>query len=186
SARARIQPPPVKPQPPCHPHEPGLEPVSIPELCEAPVGLGKRVLGNILGILPVPEHAVGDAERQRRGLAKAMLELPFEILVQRHERPGIPARPLIHSGSSSKTVWKGKGFSLDFDPLNCPVCRHILHRMAIKDAMLPEFDHEMGTTRRLLERTPEAEFGWKPHEKSFSLGQLARHLAKIPHWGDAM
>jgi len=58
--------------------------------------------------------------------------------------------------------------------------------MAIKDALLPEFDHEMGTTRRLLERTPEAEFAWKPHEKSFSLGQLAGHVANIPNWCDAI
>lgn len=58
--------------------------------------------------------------------------------------------------------------------------------MALKDALLPEFDHEMGTTRRILERTPEAEFAWKPHDKSFSLGQLAGHLATIPHWVDAI
>ena len=54
--------------------------------------------------------------------------------------------------------------------------------MALKDALLPEFDHEMGTTRRVLERVPEAEFAWKPHEKSFNLGQLAAHVANIPHW----
>lgn len=54
--------------------------------------------------------------------------------------------------------------------------------MAIKDALLPEFDHEMGTTRRLLERLPEADFSWKPHEKSMSLGQLSGHLANIPTW----
>ena len=54
--------------------------------------------------------------------------------------------------------------------------------MAIKDALLPEFDHEMGTTRRLLERVPEADLKWKPHEKSFSLGQLAGHVANIPTW----
>jgi uncharacterized damage-inducible protein DinB len=58
--------------------------------------------------------------------------------------------------------------------------------MAIKDALLPEFDHEMGTTRRLLERAPEAEFEWKPHDKSFSLGQLAGHIANIPQWCDAI
>jgi uncharacterized damage-inducible protein DinB len=52
--------------------------------------------------------------------------------------------------------------------------------MALKDSLLPEFDHEMGTTRRLLERVPEADFSWKPHEKSFSLGQLASHVANIP------
>ena len=57
--------------------------------------------------------------------------------------------------------------------------------MAIKDALLPEFDHEMATTRRLLERLPEAEFAWKPHEKSMALGQLAGHIANLPHWCSA-
>jgi uncharacterized damage-inducible protein DinB len=54
--------------------------------------------------------------------------------------------------------------------------------MAIKDALLPEYDHEMGATRRVLERVPEADLAWKPHDKSFSLGQLAGHVANIPHW----
>jgi uncharacterized damage-inducible protein DinB len=54
--------------------------------------------------------------------------------------------------------------------------------MAIKDAILPEFDHEMGTTRRLLDRAPEAQFGWKPHEKSMALGHLATHLANLLTW----
>src|SRR6185295_4424449 len=64
--------------------------------------------------------------------------------------------------------------------------RHILSPMALKDALLPEFDHEMATTRRLLERTPEAELGWQPHEKSMTLGQLAGHIANIPHWCGAV
>ena len=54
--------------------------------------------------------------------------------------------------------------------------------MPIVDALLPEYDHELATTRRLLERVPEADFGWKPHEKSMSLGQLAGHVANIPFW----
>lgn len=54
--------------------------------------------------------------------------------------------------------------------------------MSIVDALLPEYDHELATTRRLLERVPEAEFAWKPHEKSMSLGQLAGHLANLPFW----
>jgi uncharacterized damage-inducible protein DinB len=58
--------------------------------------------------------------------------------------------------------------------------------MAIKDALLPEFDHEMGTTRRLLERTPGDKLAWKPHEKSMSLGQLAGHIANLPHWCGAI
>ncbi|MCC6931451.1 MAG: DinB family protein [Gemmatimonadaceae bacterium] len=55
--------------------------------------------------------------------------------------------------------------------------------MSIAQSILPEFDHEMATTRKLLERAPEAQFGWKPHEKSMSLGQLANHLAALPFWG---
>ena len=54
--------------------------------------------------------------------------------------------------------------------------------MAITDALLPEFDHEMGTTRRLLERVPEQDLAWQPHEKSMTLGRLAGHLANIPTW----
>lgn len=57
--------------------------------------------------------------------------------------------------------------------------------MAIKDSLLPEYDHELATTRRLLERVPEAEFSWKPHPKSMSLGQLAGHCASIPFWCSA-
>lgn len=55
--------------------------------------------------------------------------------------------------------------------------------MAIKDAFLPEFDQEMATTRRVLERVPEDKADWKPHEKSFSLGKLSSHLAFLPYWG---
>lgn len=55
--------------------------------------------------------------------------------------------------------------------------------MAIVDALLPEFDHEMTTTRKVLERVPEDKFDWKPHAKSFSLGALATHVATIPTWG---
>jgi uncharacterized damage-inducible protein DinB len=55
--------------------------------------------------------------------------------------------------------------------------------MAIRDAVLAEFDREMGITRRLLERIPDEQFGWKPHDKSTSLGGLATHLATLARWG---
>jgi uncharacterized damage-inducible protein DinB len=55
--------------------------------------------------------------------------------------------------------------------------------MPLSDALLPEFDHEMSVTRRLLERVPEDRLDWKPHEKSYSLGQLAQHVATVPLWG---
>ena len=58
--------------------------------------------------------------------------------------------------------------------------------MAIKDTLLAEFDHEMGTTRRLLDRLPDAQLSWKPHEKSMSLGGLATHLSNLPNWGSTI
>ena len=57
--------------------------------------------------------------------------------------------------------------------------------MAIKDALIPEFDHEMATTRRVLERVPAAQYTWRPHERSMSLGQLAAHISNLPFWCSA-
>jgi DinB family protein len=47
--------------------------------------------------------------------------------------------------------------------------------MAIRDALIPEFDMEMANTRQALERVPDDRFGWRPHPKSWTLGQLANH-----------
>ena len=52
--------------------------------------------------------------------------------------------------------------------------------MPIAQALLPEFDQEMATTRRVLERVPADRADWKPHEKSTSMGNLAAHLATLP------
>jgi len=46
--------------------------------------------------------------------------------------------------------------------------------------MLREFDRELGTTRRFLERIPEGKLHWKPHDKSMTAGQLALHIAASP------
>ena len=54
--------------------------------------------------------------------------------------------------------------------------------MAIKDALLPEFDHEMASARKTLERVPDDKFDWKPHEKSSAMGGLATHLANLASW----
>lgn len=56
--------------------------------------------------------------------------------------------------------------------------------MPLADALVPEFDHEMVTTRKLLERVPEDKFDWKPHAKSMTLGALATHVANIVWWGE--
>lgn len=54
--------------------------------------------------------------------------------------------------------------------------------MAIIDGYLPEFDREMGTTRRLLERVPFDDPQWQPHAKSMSLVKLATHISEIPNF----
>ena len=58
--------------------------------------------------------------------------------------------------------------------------------MAFADAFLPEFDHEMKTTRSLLERVPLDNAAWKPHTKSTSLGVLASHVANLAGFGRAI
>jgi uncharacterized damage-inducible protein DinB len=52
--------------------------------------------------------------------------------------------------------------------------------MATIDALLQELEQEARTTRRVLERVPEDQLGWKPHAKSMTLGQLALHVASVP------
>jgi uncharacterized damage-inducible protein DinB len=50
----------------------------------------------------------------------------------------------------------------------------------IAAALLAEFEQELGTTRRFLERVPDDRLTWRPHEKSMSVGQLALHIAQTP------
>jgi len=54
--------------------------------------------------------------------------------------------------------------------------------MAIRDGILPEFDHEIANTRKVLERVPEGKPDYKPHEKSMAMGRLAGHTAELPGW----
>ena len=54
--------------------------------------------------------------------------------------------------------------------------------MLIRDALLPEFDHETATTRRLLERIPDDKFSFKPHPRSMDMVTLATHLSEMTSW----
>jgi uncharacterized damage-inducible protein DinB len=54
--------------------------------------------------------------------------------------------------------------------------------MPIAHMLLPEFDHEMANTRRLLEVVPAPDREWRPHPKSWTLGDLASHIATLPLW----
>lgn len=58
--------------------------------------------------------------------------------------------------------------------------------MTIAESILRDFDVEVGYTRKVLEAVPEERLGWKPHEKSMSLGELAGHVAEAPMWVQSM
>lgn len=45
-----------------------------------------------------------------------------------------------------------------------------------------ELKYEGSQTKKLLERVPFDQFGWKPHERSMLLEKLAIHVAEIPRW----
>lgn len=49
-------------------------------------------------------------------------------------------------------------------------------------SLLPEFDQEMANTRKALERIPVDRLDFKPHEKSYSLLELASHISNLPTW----
>ena len=54
--------------------------------------------------------------------------------------------------------------------------------MAIRDALLPELEQELATTRTLLASVPEAKTSFRPHPKSWTLGELALHVANVLTW----
>jgi uncharacterized damage-inducible protein DinB len=54
--------------------------------------------------------------------------------------------------------------------------------MSVSQSLLPEFDHEMANTRKVLERIPQDKLDWKAHPKSNTIGWVGMHLADIPGW----
>lgn len=58
--------------------------------------------------------------------------------------------------------------------------------MSIADLLRAELDQEVEATRSLLERLPDGQWEWKPHEKSMNLSRLATHVAEIPGWSKSI
>ena len=52
--------------------------------------------------------------------------------------------------------------------------------MPLIEGLLRELEEEAATTRRVLERVPDAKLTWKPHRKARTLGELALHVAMTP------
>jgi uncharacterized damage-inducible protein DinB len=55
--------------------------------------------------------------------------------------------------------------------------------MKVSDALLPELDQELASTRKCLARIPDDKFSYKPHPKSFDMGSLAMHITTMLDWG---
>jgi uncharacterized damage-inducible protein DinB len=55
--------------------------------------------------------------------------------------------------------------------------------MALVDGLLPEFDREMGVTRKMLAVVPLDKGDWKPHAKSKSMRELSSHVANVVRMG---
>ncbi len=53
---------------------------------------------------------------------------------------------------------------------------------SMRDIAFGDLERELKVTRKVLERLPEKDFAWKPHEKSMHLGRLAMHVATLPQW----
>lgn len=54
--------------------------------------------------------------------------------------------------------------------------------MPISQLLLPEYDTEIATTRRVLERVPDERGEFRPHPKSFPMAHLAQLVARMPSW----
>jgi uncharacterized damage-inducible protein DinB len=54
--------------------------------------------------------------------------------------------------------------------------------MRIAEILIQDFDPELVSTRRTLERIPENDPQWRPHEKSMPIGRLALHVARLPEF----
>jgi len=54
--------------------------------------------------------------------------------------------------------------------------------MPMSQGLLAEFDQEMASTRKVLDRLPQNKFDWQPHPKSMTLGRLASHVSELAGW----
>jgi uncharacterized damage-inducible protein DinB len=55
--------------------------------------------------------------------------------------------------------------------------------MRAADLLLLDFDTEMEKTRTYFGVLPEEKADWRPHERSPTLGRLAKHIALLPRFG---
>jgi hypothetical protein len=87
---------PTQREAPRHAHQPRAEGVPIAKLPEAVVRFGECLLRDVFGVFTMPQHAVGDAEGERRGFSQTGFKLPFELGVHGYKAGDGPGLPLVH------------------------------------------------------------------------------------------
>src|ERR1700759_5635272 len=58
--------------------------------------------------------------------------------------------------------------------------------MGLKEFFLWQLEHEVATSRKVIERVPEGHNSWKPHRRSMELGYLSALVASMPGWVEIM
>src|ERR1039458_772174 len=94
-------------------------------------------------------------------------------------RTNAPVRRAASATASNSAARRAPGFSMS----TCFPALAASAAMGVSAELLPEFDLEMASARRTLERIPKDKLAWKPHEKSMTLGRLAGHIAELPGMG---
>jgi hypothetical protein len=54
--------------------------------------------------------------------------------------------------------------------------------MELKKFFLEQLVREAASSRKVIERVPEGQNNWKPHERSMEMGYLAALVATMPGW----
>ena len=93
----------VNRHPPCHPHQPRPKRLPVAQLVKLSKRLRERFLRDVLGVLPVPQHAVGDTKRQSRRVRQPQLEFAGQVVSVRHEPPGQAVGVFMHPNSLYRT-----------------------------------------------------------------------------------
>ena len=57
--------------------------------------------------------------------------------------------------------------------------------MSIASRYVPAFDHLVHGTKVHLAAIPDDQLSWRPHPKSWTIGELGSHLANLPSWTGA-
>jgi uncharacterized damage-inducible protein DinB len=58
--------------------------------------------------------------------------------------------------------------------------------MELKTFFLKQLEREAASSRKVVERVPEGQNGWKPHDRSMELGSLSALVAAMPGWLELM